>query len=141
MESNSDLFLQLIVGSVMLLVPGISGCGGDESGEVYGRVSGRITVAGEPLTEGSLAFQNTETGRSGSSTIGEDGSYSIPKLLVGTYQVLILPPPMPPPMIDRRAPLPDRSGFPMNYRTESMSTLTAEVTEGDNEGVDFDLQL
>lgn len=141
MESKRDFFSRVLASCVLLFAMGISGCGGEQNGDVVGDVAGRITVAGEPLTEGSLAFLNTKTGRSGSSKIGADGSYAISNLLVGTYQVLILPPPMPPPQLDRRAPLPDRSGFPMNYRTESMSKLTAAVKEGDNEAVDFDLQL
>lgn len=126
----------VVVTSIMLM-----GCGGGGSEQPTGDVSGKITVAGKPLTEGSVAFQNTETGRSGASKIAADGTYSIPDLLVGKYKVLILPPPMPPPMLDQKAPPPDRSGFPMNYRTEAMSDLTAEVVEGANTGVDFDLKL
>jgi len=141
-ESKRDLFSRVLASCLLTFALGICGCGGDnEDEEAVGDVSGTVTVAGEPLTEGSIAFINTDTGRSGAGKIGADGTYSVADLLVDKYHVLIMPPPMPPPMIDKRAPLPDLSGFPMNYRTEQMSNLTAEVAEGINEGVDFDLQL
>jgi hypothetical protein len=48
-----------------------------------------VTFNGKPLKGGSITFANTEGGQSASTTIGEDGSYSIPKLTGGEYKICI----------------------------------------------------
>jgi len=62
----------------------LSGCS-----RPVGSVKGTVTFNGKPLKGGSVTFNNTEGGPSASATIGEDGSYSIPKLTGGEYKVCI----------------------------------------------------
>lgn len=112
----------------------LAGCGGD------GRkgVSGDVTLDGEPVNGGSIVF--LPSGGEGSKGAAEiiDGKYSIPPaqgLAPGTYRVEInwskptgkqIPSGDPGMMMDER-----QEAVPARYN--SNSTLTVEITAGENQ--------
>ena len=128
---------------VVLACPGMLGCGALEGGPQRAAVSGRITVDGRPLENGSVQFIPTQ-GTSGpvAGAGVTDGEYSLSKAqgpVVGTNRVQIsgtrktgrtsrthLGE-----TIEERVPV-----VPAQYNTKS--TLVREVESGKNV-LDFDL--
>jgi hypothetical protein len=67
------------------------GCGGDDPLNRQ-TVSGKVTIDGTPLQEGSISFQPTEQGSTSSGAVITQGAYSIPQdkgLPPGKYRVMI----------------------------------------------------
>ncbi|MEZ6069960.1 MAG: carboxypeptidase-like regulatory domain-containing protein [Pirellulales bacterium] len=67
------------------------GCG---SGEPLGQVSGVVTLAGEPVTNGSVVFENRELGISVRANLDDQGRYHVRTydqdgLPPGDYQVAV----------------------------------------------------
>src|SRR5688572_17298853 len=71
-----------------------AGCG--ESGPPVGRVSGKVTYQGQPVTEGTVSFYSDAAGYAAEAQLGNEGSYRIETedggLHVGDYVVSIHPP-------------------------------------------------
>jgi hypothetical protein len=119
----------------LLLV--LAGC---DPGEELGKVSGRVTFQGEPISEGLIIFSNEELGVFMSAEIGSDGTYEVEMakgygLPLGTYHVAITPPLIehPPGPIDSP---PDEQAFPeipSKYHFPENSGLTFRVKSGENE--------
>jgi len=120
----------------MLLI-GLAGCGGPEHPEV-GRVSGVITLDGQPLEGATVMFQPTE-GRASIATTDSAGKYSmtyldgVPGAKLGSHQVII------------RTEIPGEDGQPpiakekLPKKYHEQTELTAEVKPGSNT-FDFDLK-
>jgi hypothetical protein len=76
---------------VCLLGIALTGCGG---GPRLAKVTGRVTVAGQPLTTGTIMF-HPESGPSAVGGINPDGTYSLTTIkpgdgaVVGTHRVTI----------------------------------------------------
>ena len=118
-----------LAGTFLFLV----GCGGD------GRrsVSGEVTFAGEPVTAGNIVFLPVAGEGSKGAAEVIDGKYSIPSeqgLPPGNYRVKIrwakptgkqIPSGDPGMLMDERL-----EAIPAQYN--SASTLTAEITAGEN---------
>jgi len=120
----------------------LSGCG---SGEVRGRVAGKVTFQGQPVSEGIVVFANDQQGVHMTADLKSDGSYQIltakgAGLPLGTYAVSVCPP-LPnvvtgvfgkPPV---KKPYPN---IPAKYRSPKTSGLTLTVAQGENA---FDINM
>jgi len=119
-----------------------AGCG---SGEVKGRVSGKVTFQGQPVSEGIVVFRHAEMGVHITAELQSDGSYRVVSakgmgLPLGTFHVCVCPPPIhvatavggPPPKIKQY------SNIPQKYRDVKTSGLTLTVKQGDNS---FDIAM
>jgi hypothetical protein len=110
----------------------VAGCGPEFP---LAEVSGKVTVNGKPLPEGTVLFV-PQAGPAGVSDLGEDGSYKMQSrkpgdgALIGIHKVAIMPP--------FRPKLANAPKVPSKYRDPSTSGLTAEVKKGENH-LDFDL--
>lgn len=115
-----------------LLLGGCGG-GGKDVGPT-GEVEGTVTLGGEPLTEGSVAFYQESTGNTGGAELGPGGKFKFDAPTpVGRYLVSFQPPAPPQPdnaESDRLANL--ESNIPAGYQTGQTSEITAEIKEGPN---------
>jgi hypothetical protein len=121
----------LVLGAFLL-----SGCGGPEHPDV-GRVSGVVTLDGQPLAEATVMFQPTQ-GRASIATTDSAGKYSltyldgVPGALLGAHKVII------------RTEIPGEDGQPpiakekLPKKYHEQTELTAEVKPGSNT---FDFEL
>lgn len=145
-----------------------SGCwSGSARKVVIGKVSGKVTLDGEPVKAGSvLTFIPKSAGAEiGSALIRDGGIYvatsgEFPGIPVGEYRVVVLPPRMDPKEEEELAKknfqitmnalvtankkelakveYPQDAIVPKKYWTESTSELTCTVAEGENTA-DFEL--
>ena len=113
----------------------IAGC--SSSGPAVGEVSGKVTFKNQPVKEGTVTFLNPNEGGAGESPIDANGSYTILKLVVGEYIVIVTPlmemkdtdpgksPPAP---VEKSAP-----NIPVKYRQQGLTPLKTPIKEGKNE--------
>jgi hypothetical protein len=111
-----------------------AGCSG---GQPTGSISGTVALGGSPLTAGAVVFTNEATGFGVTAELDASGTYRIPSIPTGQYQVAIEPPPPPAPheMDQRGAP---RTEVRRKYQDPHTSGLSATVQRGANT-VDFAL--
>lgn len=114
----------------------LSGCSG--KGE-YGTVRGLVTFNGQAISEGMVVFFSPETCVYQAARIQPDGSFVAkmsdgPGLLVGEYQVAVMPPVVEGPGSKAFGPisLRDYREIPIKYRNPKTSGLTLSVTPGEN---------
>jgi hypothetical protein len=124
----------LVVGACNLVL--LLGCGKPEHPEV-GRVSGVVTLDGQPLPDATVMFQPTE-GRASIATTDSAGKYSliyldgVPGALLGSHKVII------------RTEIPGEDGQPpiakekLPRKYHEQTELTAEVKPGSSK---FDFAL
>ncbi len=122
----------------------VAGC----SGEPTARVSGRVTVGGEPLAAGQIAFERD--GRLLAGSIDAQGGYELRNgnsrdLPPGEYTVLLSPPPpelVADPQTTEMTPvsLPDQSRFPDRYRRPETSGIVRTIPPGEST-IDIDFSL
>ena len=122
----------LVIGAFLL-----AGCGGPEHPAV-GRVSGVVTLDGQPLPEATVMFQPAN-GRGSVATTDSAGKYSliyldgVPGAVLGAHTVII------------RTEIPGEDGQPpiakekLPKRYHDQTELTAEVKPGSNT-FNFDLR-
>ncbi|WP_435005345.1 hypothetical protein P12x_003242 [Tundrisphaera lichenicola] len=137
---------RIVLGIALLSILSASGCGSD--GPVMGRVSGTVTVEGEPLKKGTVTFIATDSQRpNATGAIDSNGYYSLQTTepgdgaVVGSYKVAISDvdssalntamPGMPAPVA--------KSAISKTYLDANSSGLTAEVESG-SQTKDFDLK-
>lgn len=108
----------------------VAGCGGPEHPEV-GRVSGVVTLDGQPLSDATVMFQPAN-GRASQATTDKAGKYSltyldgVPGAMLGTHTVII------------RTEIPGEDGQPpiakekLPKKYHEQTELTAEVKRGSN---------
>jgi len=131
----------------MLIVCGVicsfGGCKGKSDGRPSAQISGRVTLDGKPLSEGSIQFTSSKTGESAYSNLSDEGSYSIffPSVDIGAeYAVTLGPPVNDLEEQEAQAIKPLRLMFPRKYTRRTSSGLTAKIEKlGDNE-FSFDLK-
>ncbi len=71
----------------LLSVGQLSGCGGGDNRE-YGSLTGMVTFDGKNPPAGTIiTFLNPDTGAASSTQTMGDGSYKVPRLVVGKYSV------------------------------------------------------
>lgn len=115
------------------LLPGCGGSGGKDVGPT-GEVEGTVTLDGDPLTDGSVAFYDESTGNSGGGELGPGGTFKFDvPIPVGSYLVSFQPPPPPQPD-DKDSGMLARveSNIPAGYQAGETSNVIAEVKEGPN---------
>lgn len=113
---------------------------GCSSSEPAGRVSGKVTYQGAPVTEGVVIFSNSSTGVSAEATIDGDGGYTITTrtggLPPGEYKVTVAPPEIATPSDGgNSAPgtMPKEvDNIPQKYRDPATTPLTLNIQDGDN---------
>lgn len=123
----------MIAAGLLTAVP--VGC---SSGPATGKVKGKVTFEGKPVTEGTVTFLNPKEGGAAEAQINKDGAYVVQSgVVVGDYLVVITPlmeivdtdpgrsPPAP---VEKAAP-----DIPPNYRMQGTTTLRATVKPGQNE--------
>ncbi len=125
--------LQRLGLAVVLLGLGfIVGCNkSPHSDKPAGSITAKVTYGGEPVTEGQVNFVNNSTGLGGGGSLGPGGTATISTVPTGKYVVTVTPPL--PDMADPNPQVPDYANLPQKYRSETTSTLKAEVFVGDNE--------
>jgi hypothetical protein len=126
-ERTGFSHLSLVLGNCLVL---LVGCNTPEHPDV-GRVSGVITLNGQPLAEATVMFQPTQ-GRASIATTDSAGKYSltyldgVPGALLGTHKVII------------RTEIPGEDGQPpiakekLPKKYHELTELTAEVKKGSN---------
>jgi hypothetical protein len=72
-------------------VAALAGCGGSSETRDEFTVTGKVTFQNQPVTEGTVQFEDAATGLGGSAEISPEGTYEA-TLAAGTYLVAILPP-------------------------------------------------
>jgi len=118
------------------LLPFLSvGCGGGADIGPTGEVEGTVTMAGEPLTAGSVAFYQPETGESGGAELDAAGKFKLETpIAVGTYQVSFQPPDAPQPDDEASGKMATENAkmIPEGYQAGDTSDISATVKEGPN---------
>jgi hypothetical protein len=126
---------------LLVVAAALVGCG---SGEVRGRIVGKVTFQGRPVTDGILVFSDDEKGVHMTTRLGPDGGYELRTakgvgLPVGTYRISVCPPPLAPAKISFEPDAAATSGhvneyvnIPARYRDQATSGLTVTVKEGEN---------
>jgi hypothetical protein len=118
----------------LLAASGLPGCGG----EPRGRVFGKVTFRGAPVTQGMVLFNNAAKGVYMSTEIHPDGSYLVLTakgvgLPLGSYLVAVAPPLVEPTGFARgSAKYPECDNIPVKYRDPKTSGLSLEVRKGEN---------
>jgi hypothetical protein len=119
------------------------GCGQHSDLPPLAKVSGRVTLDGQPLPRGTVQFvPDASKGASGPAavgTIGPDGRYELvtagaPGAVIGWHQVRIRATEAPTP----QSPDPP-SILPARYNNAQTSALTAEVKAGEDNVVEYRL--
>jgi hypothetical protein len=133
---------------IALALACLAGCSSNGAAE-HGTVEGTVTIAGKPLSKGSISFENPQTGVSLMSNLGPDGSFRLqnvdgPGLPAGLYQVAISPSAISSgetPLAGTAAPAATEPAatVPEKYRSAATSGLTADVKAGDNPKFEFNL--
>lgn len=132
----------LLVASLLL-----TGCSNEVDYGPTGTVAGRLTQAGEPLTEGTqVVFMHPEKGYAAFGSTDAEGNFQITSwndgnLPIGTYRVMIQPPAgelNPDTATDEQLlagaqpeTVPEAE-FDFKYRQTSTSGLAYDVNEGPN---------
>ena len=114
-----------------------SGCAGS-SDNSSATVKGKVTLAGAPLTAGTVLFM-TDSGNAASAEVGEGGEYSA-MCPPGHYKVSVSPPPAPDPLVAPAGGQPATSSppIPKRYHDLGSSGLSVEIKAGENT---FDIML
>ena len=116
---------------------------GCSSGPRTGKVQGKVSFEGNPVTEGLITFLNPKEGGAAEAEINKDGTYAVKVgVVVGDYLVVITPHTVlmdtdpgksPPAPVEKPAP-----NIPQRYRQQGSTTLKAKVAEGMNT-IDFEM--
>lgn len=135
------------------LLVGIScwGCGGGTDFGPMGSVSGKLTLDGQPLSEGTqLLFKQMQAGYSAFGETDAEGNYSLTwmregerksEIPVGEYHVLIMPPGDEDPSAEMSAEEmlegggdkpPAELEYPPRYQSHTTSGLKFPIEEGPN---------
>lgn len=128
---------------ILACLVSLVGCGGD--GLHLATVDGIVTLNGEPLAEARIVFYPEGGGRLSHAITDLDGSYSLVYVdgirgaLPGTHKVSISTfVEADPDSDDALIKMGQRELLPPQYN--SLTTLTAELSPGQSEKLDFDLK-
>lgn len=129
-----------VCGILLMATLALSGCGGGTGQPKSAHVTGKVTFQGQPVTEGRLTFMSSIS--AGSVEVTSEGTYRLTEgVPPGKYKVVLTPPSITkPPKVGEAAPeLKKFNNIPEKYRTETTTTLFAEIKEGNNT-VDLELK-
>jgi hypothetical protein len=120
--------------STLFIVSACTGCGGQsQMPKDRASVSGAVTYQGKPLPAGRLTFDSVE-GSVATPVSITDGRYSTPRAPIGKCDVTV-------DTTSIQAGNPAKYvKIPEKYLYPGESGLTAEIKEGENENVDFNLE-
>lgn len=115
------------------------GCSGS-AGPVVGSVAGKVTLDGAAYGEGRVEMRDPVSSIVGGAELKPDGTFQVvtPEggLRTGTYDVVVLPPPIPSldPIEAAKGAKPptDTSKIPAKYRDYKTSGIKATVVKGSN---------
>ena len=141
-----DVLTRLAAWAAIVAAATVGGCG--PATMPLGRVSGKVSVHGQPVAGGRIYFV-PEQGPGAAGLIDSNGQYQLTTrtagdgAVLGKHRVFFGPPP--PPRVKVPEPVgpppPVVQTFPpVKYRTPETSGLTAEVHAGNND-LDFDLKI
>ncbi len=135
---------QVLAAGLALAAAAIVGCGKDVE---YGPVYGRVTFNGQPLSEGQVVFFEPQIHVYHTAKIRPDGEFVAkmadgPGLIVGTYQVAVMPPVVEGPGTQAIGPSAPREypNIPAKYRDPKTSGLTVTIEEGANPPFDINMK-
>lgn len=114
--------------------------------EALGKVYGKVTFRGQPVSEGQIQFSNSQLGVYMTADIQADGTYEVicaqgAGLPPGSYQTAVMPPPHDLPL-GSFVPKPRKASYPeipTKYHDAATSGLTLTVTSDGNQ-FDVDMQ-
>jgi len=117
----------------------VAGCGSGDKLARY-KIEGQVAFRSQPVEEGTITFENPETGQVDSAELGKGGGYSV-TLPAGQYKVSVSPPLVetkgtgdsPPDLVPKKV-----ANIPKKFWVQETSGLTAEVDKG-KQKYDFDL--
>lgn len=116
----------------------LAGCTGSPAGP-SAVVTGKVTLAGTPLTTGAVLFM-TDDGQAATSELGSGGAYAV-KCQPGHFKVAVMPPPPVDPLTvpaGASPPPANQPSIPKRYQDFGSSGLSFEVKAGENK---FDIAL
>lgn len=120
--------------ALLCVVFTLAACGPSEPEKVIGSATIKVTYDGKPVEEGTVNLIEVGSSKSASGDLDSTGTVMLESVEAGNYTVSILPPPLPPADPDQPpAPMKKYPNIPQKYRSETTSTLKAEVKEGANE--------
>lgn len=126
-----DVSAALLLVGVLIWAICQAGCG--PSRAPTGKVSGKVTLEGQPLTSGLIQFSSEKLGAGASADLDAAGTYKIDvPLPVGLYEVAVQPPPLPAPHEMQQPITAPRTKIPARYQDPKTSGLTATINEGTN---------
>jgi len=101
-------------------------------------VTGKVTFNNEPLTSATVFFVYSD-GQERACNTGNDGSYEMKNVPVGTAKIKVVTfAPIPPGLAPKDGPVPAAVNIPAKYKKENASGLTLDVKQGQNH---FDILL
>lgn len=126
----------------LLSAASFTGCGSGKDVKPTGKVSGKVTVQGQPVVKGTVTFEMKTGGTAMSSQLDPTGSFAIADPVpVGNYTVSVTPPePSPDDAATPGGGVATKANIPQKYRNTSTSDLTMDVKAGDNPPQTFDLK-
>ena len=126
----------------LALAATLPGCG---RREVLGRITGKVTFQGQPVSEGIILFRNKPKAIYMTADLKPDGTYVVRRasgegLPLETYEVMVNPPIQDAPMGPALEPpkIKPCPNIPQKYRSYESSGLSVTVHEGENE---FDVDM
>ncbi len=125
---------------ILLAGLGLSGCSTSETPDPTAPLNGKVTFKGTPVSEGMVNLFDSKRGNAAAAKLGADGTYSMPAVVLGNYDVSITPLQVEP-STDATKPAPppaNPENIPEKYRDSKTSGLKAVVKAGNNTA-DFEL--
>lgn len=130
------------------IVASFAGCSQPVSNPGGVGVSGVVTLAGQPLSKGTITFTPDTAGSGSTATgvIGSDGSYRLGTAKAGDgaqpgrYKVTVVSLDSEATMDEKGKPIPAKSAIPEKFGNAATSGLTATIEESGPQTLDFDLK-
>lgn len=121
--------------SISVALCTVFGCGGGE--QMYS-VRGTVTYGTEAVAEGTITFQNSESGTTAQAALSPEGKYSV-RVAPGKYKIMVEPP-----MVtetrgsDAGQTYKKVDNIPNNFRISDKTTLNSNVSS--DATLDFNLK-
>lgn len=113
----------------------LSGC---DSGDAIYNVQGTITFGSEPVSQGTVTFEETGTMNSTQAPLTADGKYSL-RLAAGNYKIMVEPPLVAETGVsDASTTYKAVKNIPEKFRSSHSTTLTARIVG--RKTLDFNLK-
>ncbi len=120
-----------VAGFLAVILTFALGCGGADERPPLKSVEGQVVFNNQPVTEGTVTFEDAQTGSAATAELDAEGRYEL-NVPDGTYQVTIAPP-MVEVSSDPNSPpeqkFKDVANIPNKYRSAQSTDLSATVSE------------